>query len=103
MKIMNEILSGIKVSSGVETPQGAAAPLFLVHCTWSQHIRITLQHQCYSVVWSPCVWGSQASVSAIPLASSLFEMLAGEELWVPGPRLGSQERVFWGFPGWLWW
>lgn len=103
MKIMSEILNGIKVRSGVETTPAALAPLFLVHCTWRQHTCITLQHQHYSLAWGLCVWGSQASVSAVPLASSPFERLAGKELWIPGPRLGSQERVFWGFPGWLWW
>lgn len=43
MKIITEVLNGIKVNSGVETPWAAAAPLFLVHCTWRQH---TLLHQC---------------------------------------------------------
>lgn len=46
MKIMSEILNGIKVGSGVEAFWAAAAPLFLVYCTWRQHPSITLQHQC---------------------------------------------------------
>lgn len=55
MKIMTEILNGIKVSSGVETLWAAAAPLFLVHCSWRQHTCITLQHQCWSSLRTLCL------------------------------------------------